>query len=212
MSTRYWYQDRSQATVTTTSRWLRLNDADAGVAERAGDARDGARMGALVEQLQPGLDGVAGIVGQQLGIERLGRRHLAPARLQQPAQPALAASAQLHRQRRRTLAHPAALRRRWSTHSSQTSASSWPMRWKLTSRSPSRTVRPQTAHVVSVSCRRISIIGLLQAAERLAEPRLSLAHRCSTMWRFAGILSTPTCRRLRGPPVSGRVPRARADG
>ena len=65
-------------------------------------------MRALVEQLEPGLDRVLGIVGQELGVERLRCRHLALARLQQAPQAALTALAQVHRERRCALTRPSA--------------------------------------------------------------------------------------------------------
>ena len=71
-STRYWYHEISQATVTTTSgRAPRERyDRDARLAQALGDARDGAPVGALVE----GLDTVARRHGQRVGA--LGGRRL----------------------------------------------------------------------------------------------------------------------------------------
>src|SRR5436305_1698484 len=81
--------------------------AGAGVAERAGDPAHRARVVALVEQLEARLDGVARVVRQRLGRERLGDAALArPA--QEALQPARASARRLHLQRHadRALADP----------------------------------------------------------------------------------------------------------
>src|SRR6185437_5849554 len=84
-------------------------DAHARVAERAGDPAHRARVVALVEELEPRLDGVARIGRERLGRERLRDAALARPPGQESLQPAraIARRLQLQRHAERALPDPA---------------------------------------------------------------------------------------------------------
>ena len=108
MSIRYWYQDRSQATVTTTSRWLRCTTLTRGSPSVRAMPETVRGWVLSLNSSTPASTASLGSAGSSSGSNGCGAVTVAGLALEPPLQPLLAALLQLHGQRRRTLAHPAA--------------------------------------------------------------------------------------------------------